>query len=102
LLVSIILIAFPTLGGSLPKKGKEVLLDVLSPVQGFVSLVIEKARRVGDHYILLTNKEEENDDLRRLVEELSAKYDTSRPSISRPIRRTGAGGDPRVCQGITL
>jgi rod shape-determining protein MreC len=74
-LVSAVLIAFPSLGGALPKKGRGVLLDVLSPVQEFVSFVIENVRRVGDHYILLTNKEEENDELKRLVEELSAKYD---------------------------
>jgi rod shape-determining protein MreC len=72
---SILLIGYPTLAGALPERGKEALLDLFSPIQGVISSVVGKGRDVWDHYIFLRDMKEENEDLRRLVGEISAKYD---------------------------
>ncbi len=74
-LISIIMISYPTLAGALPERTREVLLDLFSPVQGFISFVTEEVGSVWDHYIYLRDKEEENEDLKGLVDELSSKYD---------------------------
>ena len=74
-LILIILIVCPSLYGALPERGKELLLDIFSPVQGVFSSVIEKTRSVWDRYIYLRDMKEQNEDLKRLLEEISAKYD---------------------------
>jgi rod shape-determining protein MreC len=72
---SILLIGYPTLDGSLSDRGRATLLDVLSPIQGVVSSAVDTIRDIWDHYIFLRDMKEENEDLRRLVGEISTKYD---------------------------
>ncbi len=72
---SILLICYPTLDGAVADWGKQALLNLLSPVQKIVTLGADKARGVWDRYIFLRDMKEENQDLRKLVSELSAKYD---------------------------
>jgi rod shape-determining protein MreC len=74
-LLSIILISYPTFAGALPDRTREVLLDLFSPVQGFISFVSEEVGSVWDRYIYLRDTDEENEDLKGLVDELSSKYD---------------------------
>jgi rod shape-determining protein MreC len=72
---SILLICYPTFDGSLPERGRVTVLDVFSPIQGIASSVFDKFRDVWDHYIFLRDMKEENEDLSRLVGEISTKYD---------------------------
>ncbi len=74
-LSSILLIGYPSLGRALPERGREAALDLFSPVQGVISSVVGKVRDVWDRYIFLRDMKEENEDLRGLVGEISAKYD---------------------------
>jgi len=74
-IASILLIVYPSLGGTFPERGREVLLDLFSPVQGIIFSAVDKVRGVWDHYIFLRDTKEENEDLKRLVGEISAKYD---------------------------
>lgn len=72
---SILLIGYPTLDGALSQRGRVTLLDVFAPVQAIVSSVAARFGDVWDRYIVLRDMKEENEDLRRLVGELSTKYD---------------------------
>ncbi len=75
LVSSILLIGYPTLGGVVAERSRESLLDLLSPIQGIVSSAADKIRGVWDHYVFLRDTKEENEDLRKLVGEISTKYD---------------------------
>jgi rod shape-determining protein MreC len=72
---SILLIGYPTLDGAVVERGRQTLLDILSPIQGIVSSATDKIRGVWDHYVFLRDMKEENEDLRELVGGISTKYD---------------------------
>ena len=72
---SILLIGFPSVDGALPQRGRATLLNVFAPIQGIVSSAAGKVRDIWDHYIFLRDMKEENEDLRKLVGEISTKYD---------------------------
>ncbi|MBN2224732.1 MAG: rod shape-determining protein MreC [Deltaproteobacteria bacterium] len=72
---SILLIGYPTMDGAVAKWGRQAMLGLFSPIQGIVSSAADKIRDVWDQYIFLRDMKEENEDLRRLVGEISTKYD---------------------------
>jgi rod shape-determining protein MreC len=72
---SILLIGYPTLDGAVSEWGRQAMLGLISPIQGIVSSAADKIRDVWDQYIFLRDMKEENEDLRRLVGEISTKYD---------------------------
>jgi rod shape-determining protein MreC len=72
---AIVLMGQPVTPGSLFERPREVMLDFFSPVQDFVTFLAQSVHSVWDRYLALRDMKEENQDLRRLVGELSAKYD---------------------------
>lgn len=72
---SIILIACPALDGAAAERGRAAVMGVLSPIQDIISSAARTIGDVWDHYIFLRDMKEQNEDLRKLVGELSTKYD---------------------------